>query len=309
MSGMRTPRHIVVAAIVLGGIALTGAPASAGPITFLTALPVAQSQAVVRGQYLLMRASDNRTPADRELTVQAWPVAVAVGITPRLAVFGVVPFAAKSFEVNTPAGRRTFGTSGLGDIVVFGRFTAIAVDDVESTFRIAPFGGVKLPTGDADESDDLGRLPRPLQAGTGSWDALGGLAITFQTKQWQMDADVGFRRTTEADGFRFGDEAFADVSFQYRVWPRQLGAGVPAFLYAVAETNLISQGRHEIRGLADSDSGGTRWDVDVGLQYVTTNYIIEGIVQIPALDRPNGTGLRSDVRVTAGLRWNISLPF
>lgn len=133
--------------------------------------------------------------------------------------------------------------------------------------------------------------------------------MTFQTKQWELDADAGVRKTTEADGFRFGNEAFADVSFAYRVWPRQLGAGVPAFLYAVAETNLMVQGRNEIRGLADSDSGGTRWDVDFGLQYVTTNYIVEGIVQIPAVDRPKGTGLRSDVRVTAGLRWNISLPF
>jgi hypothetical protein len=96
---------------------------------------------------------------------------------------------------------------------------------------------------------------------------------------------------------------------QYRVWPRQLGAGLPAFLFAVVETNLISQGRHEIAGTDDPDSGGTRWDVDLGVQYVTTDFIIEGIVQIPAVDEPNGAGLRNDFRFTAGLRWNVSLPF
>lgn len=288
---------------------LTAGVAEAGPITFLTALPVAQSQAVIRGQYFLIRASDDPTPAERDLTVNAVPLAVAVGATPRLAIFGIVPIVNKSIELSTPIGHISRDTTGLGDIVSFARYTVYAADTAESTFRIAPFGGLKLPTGDSDDSDALGRLPRPLQPGSGSWDGLGGLAVTFQTKQWEVDADVGYKKNTEADAFRFGDEFFTDLSLQYRVWPRQLGAGIPAFLFAVVETNLISQGRHEIAGTHDPDSGGTRWDVDLGLQYVTTNFIIEGIVQIPAVDEPNGAGLRNDFRFTAGLRWNVSLPF
>lgn len=134
-------------------------------------------------------------------------------------------------------------------------------------------------------------------------------AVTFQTKQWELDADAGYKRNTDADGFRFGNELFTDLSFQYRVWPTQLGGGVPAFLFAVVETNFVSQGRATIAGARDPDSGGRRWDVDVGLQYVTTNFIIEGIAQFPVVDEPNGTGLRNDVRVTAGIRWNVSLPF
>jgi hypothetical protein len=212
-------------------------------------------------------------------------------------------------KLSTPGGRMTRDVTGLGDIVTFARYTIYAVDLAESTFRVAPFGGFKMPTGDADASDALGQLPRPLQPGSGSWDGLGGLAVTFQTKQWELDADVGYKKNAEADGFRFGDEFFTDLSFQYRVWPRQLGAGVPAFLFAVVETNLISQGKHEIAGTRDPDSGGTRWDVDLGLQYVTINFIVEGIVQIPAVDEPNGTGLRNDFRFTAGVRWNVSLPF
>ena len=284
-------------------------PAHAGPITFLTALPVAESQAVIRGQYFLIRASDDPTPADRDLTVNAVPPAVAIGATPRLAIFGIVPIANKSMKLTTPLGRVTRDSTGLGDIVTFARYTVYAIDTADSTFRIAPFGGFKLPTGDSDRSDPFGVLPRPLQPGSGSWDGLGGLAVTYQTKQWEFDADIGYKKNTEADGFRFGDEFFTDASFQYRVWPRQLGTGVPAFLFAVVETNLVSQGRHEITGTSDPDSGGTRWDADFGLQYVTTNFIIEGIIQIPVVDHPRGTGLRNDFRVTAGVRWNVALPF
>lgn len=291
------------------GLMWSSDPAHAGPITFLTALPVPQSQAVIRGQYVLIRASDDPTPAERDLTVNAGLLAVAVGATPRLAIFGVIPIVNKSMALSTPIGRATRSTTSLGDIVAFARYTVYAVDMAESTFRVAPFGGFKMPTGDSDASDALGRLPRPLQPGSGSWDGLAGLAVTFQSKQRELDADVGYKKNTEADGFRFGDEFFADLSFQYRMWPRQLGAGVPAFLYAVVETNLIWQGRHELAGIRDADSGGSRWDVDLGLQYVTTNFIIEGIAQIPVADEPNGAGLRNDFRFTAGARWNIALPF
>lgn len=300
--------HRVLCIAVIGGL-LTAGVAEAGPITFLTGLPVAQGQAVVRGQYFLIRATDDPTPAERELTVNAVPLAVAVGATPRLAIFGIVPIADKSIQLSTPVGRVTRDSTGLGDIVAFARYTVYAVDVAEATFRIAPFGGVKMPTGDSNESDAFGLLPRPLQRGSGSWDGLGGVAVTLQTKQWELGADVGFKKNTEADGFRFGDEFFTDLSLQYRVWPRQLGAGVPAFLFAVVETNVASQGRHEVAGARDPGSGGTRWDVDLGLQYVTTSFILEGIVQIPTVDRPNGVGLRNDFRVTVGVRWNVALPF
>lgn len=299
----------VLLCLVTAFALLAAARVEAGPVTFLTALPVAKSQAVVRGQFLLIRATGDPTPADRELTVNGVPLAVAVGLTPRLAIFGIVPIVSKSLDVNTPAGRTTRGAAGLADIVAFARYTIYAVDRADSTFRLAPFGGLKLPTGDDDDVDTLGRLPRSLQLGSGSWDGLAGVALTWQTKQWEVDADAGLRKATEADGFQFGDEFFSDLSLQYRVWPRQLGAGVPAFLFAVIETNLTRQGRSEIANVSDPNSGGTRWDVDVGLQYVTTSYIVEGIVQMPTVDRPNGSGLRNDFRLMAGLRWNLSLPF
>lgn len=295
--------------LALAFILLTGAAADAGPVTFLTALPVAKSQAVIRGQYVLVRATDDPTSADRRLTVHGIPLAVAVGVTPRLAIFGIVPILNKSLAVNTPQGRVTRDAAGVGDVVAFARYTAYAVDRAHYTLRIAPFGGVKLPTGVHDRTDALGRLARPLQLGSGSWDTLGGVALTWQTKQWEFDVDAGVRKTTGADGFQFGDEFFSDQSFQYRMWPRVLGGGVPAFLFAVIESNLTAQGRSATGSASDPNSGGTRWDFDLGLQYVTANYILEGIVQIPAVDRPNGTGLRNDFRFTAGLRWNVSLPF
>lgn len=73
-------RHVRLLVITLA-LVVAALRVDAGPITFLTALPVAKSQIVVRGQYLFIRASSDPTPADQDLTVHALPFAVAVGVT------------------------------------------------------------------------------------------------------------------------------------------------------------------------------------------------------------------------------------
>ncbi len=277
----------------------------AGPITFNTALPVAKSQGIFRGQYVFFRATGDPTSLDRNVTVHAVPGILAYGLTPRMAIFGIVPYFHKSLELNTNSGRITRAGSGVGDALFIGRLTAYALDRAGSTIRFAPFAGLKTPTGRHNQSDRFGRLPQPLQPGSGSWDGLGGVSFTWQTTAWEFDADGGYRRNTEADSFRFGDQAFANVSFQYRLWPRELGSGVPAFLYAVVESNLGYQARSRVAGILDRNSGGGRWDIDFGLQYVTARYVIEGIIQIPTVERLHGTELGSDYQMSVGFRWNF----
>ena len=301
-------RHVLLAISVMVAF-LAPRTGQAGPITFLTALPVAKGQAIFRGQYILIRREDGRTSADRDLTVQSVPLALVVGVTSRLAIFTAVPVLNKSLVVNTDVGRLTRGTAGVGDTTVFSRYTVLAINRPGSTFRLAPFGGLKLPTGSHDASDPLGSLPRPLQLGSGSWDGLGGIAATWQTLAWEFDAAAAYQRNTEADGFKFGDSVSADLSFQYRLWPREFGPGVPGFLYGVAESNLAWRGNDERGGVDDPNSGGTIWEMDVGVQFVKPRYILEAIVQIPTAERLNGTALKTGYRVRAGVRWNLALLF
>ncbi len=63
---------------------------------------------------------------------------------------------------------------GFGDLKLFGRYTLYQRDARSQTFRLGAFGGVKVPTGDDTKTDSLGRLPIPLQSGTGAWDAFAG---------------------------------------------------------------------------------------------------------------------------------------
>lgn len=287
---------------------LVGLPslAAAGPITFNTALPVHADEVIVREQLIWMRATDDPGPMDRELNVLAVPSVLVYGMHPRVTLFGVLPFLYKDIAVNTPAGRTHRSTSGFGDMTLFVRATPLAIDRPGETIRLAPFAGVKLPTGADDEADDIGRLPQPLQLGTGSWDPLGGLIFTWQTLRWELDISGGYTLRTEANDFDAGDEARGDASFQYRVVPwGSLGEGVPSYLFAVLESNVVWRDHDRIAGAEDPDSGGVRWYLAPGLQWVTSRTVVEAAVQIPVVQELNGQALREDFTARVSFRANF----
>ncbi|RMH34128.1 MAG: transporter [Nitrospirae bacterium] len=277
----------------------------AGPITFNSALPVPQGVFIFRGQAILSRSTDDSSTMDRDRKVLTIPAVFAYGVTRDFAVFGIVPYHEKRLELTTSSGRVRRGDSGVGDSTFLVRYTLLAIDRLGDTRRFAPFVGLKAPTGDDDQVDGLGRLPQPLQLGSGSWDPIAGTSFTWQTFDWEFDAAVQYRVNTEANNFEFGDQARADASFQYRLWPPTLGSGVPTFFYGVIESNLVYAGKNTVEGVSDPNSGGITWLLAPGLQYVTRRVVLEAIVQIPVVQDLNGTALERDYIVRGGFRVNF----
>jgi len=299
-------RSLRIVSCVLGAALALPNAVHAAPITFNTALPVAEGHFVFREQFLDQQASDDPSAANRDVEVLGGISVLGYGVTSDLALFGILPYLDKELELTTPGGQRaTRRTDGIADAQLFARYTVFRRDLPGQNFRIAPFFGTEFPTGDDDDTDRLGRLPAPLQLGSGSWDPFGGVIATYQTLDYQVDAQIAYQLNTEDDNFEFGDVFRLDGSLQYRLWPRELGEGVPAFLYGVIEANLIHQERNEIAGLDDPNSGGTTLFLSPGLQYVTKSWILEGIIELPVVQDLNGTALEDDFIVRAGFRLNL----
>ncbi len=297
---------IPIAGLILIIVLAAGASRSeAAPITFNTALAVAEGEFILRGQAIVRRSTDDPSPMDRDLRVLTVPSVLVYGATRNLTLFGIVPYLDKTLDLTTSTGRVQRSDSGLGDVTLLGRYTLYTRDRLGDTRRFAPFVGLKLPTGDDNEQDSLGRLPQPLQLGSGSWDPIVGTIFTWQTFDWQLDSAVQYRFNREANNFEFGDQARLDLSFQYRLWPRTLGAGVPAFVYGVLESNLIYAGKNEVGGISDPNSGGTTWFLAPGVQFVTKRAILEASIQIPTVQDLNGLALENDYIVRAGFRVNF----
>lgn len=297
---------LLLAAALLAAAVSSPREARAAPETFNTALPVAKGESIFREQFLYNKASDDPGPLDRDLEVFGGVSVLGYGVTSDLALFGVLPVLEKRLELTDALGRRIArSTRGVGDAQLFARYTVLQRDLPGQNFRIAPFLGIELPTGNDDDSDSFGRLPAPLQLGSGSWDPFGGVIATYQTLDYEIDAQIAHKINTEANDFEFGDEFRFDVSLQYRLWPPELGTGVPGFLYGVIEANLLHQSKNEINGMSDPNSGGTTLFVSPGLQYVTKEWVVEGIVQLPVIQDLNGSALEDDVVVRAGFRVNL----
>lgn len=297
----------VIAAVMLScGIFLTlTGPAFAASITFSTALPVTKGQGIVRVQWKVLEFGEDSSSLERDLTVRVVPVVGVWGLTRRLALFGIAPLFDKNLDLTTPLGRRTRSVSGLGDVTLLARYTAYQRDAPGKTLRIAPFLGVDFPTGEDNASDALGRLPQPLQLGSGAWDYNLGMIVTRQTLDWQFDGSLSYKSNGEANDFEFGNAARLDFSFQKRLLPRSLESGVPAFVYGVLESNFIWQDRNEISGSLDPDSGGATWYLAPGIQYVRRRLVLEGAVQLPLMQNLHGAALETAFIATLSLRANF----
>lgn len=289
---------------ILLSLSLLAAPSArlkAAPISFNTALPVHEGGLLFRGQGVWMRLHDDPSPMGREMDVAAVPAVVVYGATAKLALMGVFPYMDKRLAVKSTGGLRR--ASGLGDIMTVGRYELLARSGPGRTTRGAVIAGLKWPSGRSAESDALGVLPPPVQLGSGSYDPILGTVWTGQWLAFQVDADVSYRRNTNADGFKFGDQLEQNVSLQYRLSPRSLAAErLPNFLYGVLEANTICQAKNETGGVTDGDSGGTQMFLTPGLQWVTRRAVLELAAQLPAAQNLNGTALRTNYRLTGGFR-------
>ncbi|MBI2928688.1 MAG: transporter [Verrucomicrobia bacterium] len=274
---------------------LACASVAAAPINTDTALPVHKGEFLWREQVRFLKAEDSTG----DLEVIAVPSVLVYGFTEKFALIGIAPYLDKSFK----AGGGERGDHGLGDVTLLGRHQIFQLDRPGETFRAQLLGGLKLPTGEDDERDALGRLPQPLQLGSGSYDPIVAGVFTWQRLRWQADFDVVYKINTEANDFRFGNTLAHDAAFQYRLWPWQLPErGVPHFVYGVLELNGVWAERSELSGGNIGASGGYTLFLSPGLQYVAKRWVAEVSVQLPVVQELNGGQLKTDFILAGGFR-------
>jgi len=279
---------------------------NSAPVTFNTALPVAKGEYLARQQYIINQSGTDQSQLNRARTGKTVVTVLGYGISSKLALFGVLPFHNNSLDFTAMNGQRnTRKASGVGDTTLFARYIMLKEHQLGRNFQLAPFAGIKAPTGADDKRDASGLLPPSVQPGSGAWSSLAGIISTFQTLNYQIDTQLSYQLNNKTNAFQAGDIARLDGSFQYRAWPGTLTGKVPGFLYAVIETSLIHQQNNKINGINDGNSGASRLFLTPGIQYVTRRWIIESAIQIPLIQNLNGTGLENNYIARISGRFNF----
>ncbi len=305
----------ILCSVVLHMVYPKGTLAQGPPINTETAFVVGLEGAALRTlvkttrkSKLLKGTTKVSDPSDRQVQVVAVPIIIPYELIPnRIVVAAAIPYLHKELSLTQDGIRRALSDNGFGDLSLLFKYQLLQWDAHRKTTRITFKGGLKLPTGDHDETDELGELlRRGLQLGTGSLDYSAGLILTHSVGRLGINTDAIYTFKREADKYRFGDSLNYDLAVGYRIYPSVYETYPSPYATLYLEVNGQFKRRDEENRGTVEDSGGHILSLSPGIQYIPlSTLIIEASIQIPVLQDLNGTQLGTDFAFVSGIRWLI----
>ncbi|MDQ1471641.1 MAG: hypothetical protein QOJ99_3121 [Bryobacterales bacterium] len=268
-------------------ILLFALPAGAlcSAVTFVTSLPVARDQIVVRF---------NLQPSfsTRQLNTFQFPVSVAYGLTSKLGLFANLSQGFASIDTATPTGAARLLNGGSGDTGFYARYTLYKIDKPNSTFRVTPLAGFFIPTGGNTFTFQSKLQSKSLQFGSGTVDPYVGVAAGISAKRWTTNWDATYRlNPLTSANFSAGSELRLDGQAELKIWPITMpDQGLPHLVNLSLESNYYVNRKDHLNGVLSANSGGRIFRESALLQLSSLRWQVGGGIQIPLLQDLNGTG-------------------
>lgn len=169
--------------------------------------------------------------------------------------------------------------------------------------QAALLAGIKMPTGQTNERDVDGyQLGADEQPGTGSWDPVMGLALSYPVNNFSFDTSLSYRLSTQGiQQTTVGDTINFNSAVTYNFESHQVfGQSIqPA---AVLEMNGIWQEKVEYQGVKDNGHGGLVMFLSPGLRAAINDYTVANfLIGFPIINDLNGTQPSTGIQLFAGL--------
>lgn len=271
--------------------------AMAAPGTFVTALPVAENQALVRFNVQPLFGSNGYSNLQL-------PVNIGYGVTPRWALFMNINQGFLSLN-HQPT------TAGSGDTLIFIRNTLFKIDKPDSTLRVAPLAGLYLPTGSNQQRLSGSLAPGELQSGSGTVDPYVGVTSGFNTPSIGAALDATWRYNPLASsGFSPGDQFHADGEFEFRVAPLHLPEeGMANPIVLSLEANYVQTASSRKDGAFSGPSSSKTLASDAILELATLHWELAGGLQMPILrDFASPNSAREHIGFYAFYEYYLAMP-
>lgn len=237
------------------------------PATFVTALPVATGQLLVRFNF----QTTFSTPVFFGFQT---PVTIAYGVIPHLALFVNLNQSYQSLGGGPNVA--PLSSWAARDPVVYVRYTVLKIDRTQATFRITPLGGVFLPAGENALQAQGAYLPGALQTGSGTVDPYFGIALSYNSDAFGVAADATYRlNPVSRAGISPGSELRSDAQVETRLYPRKLPEeGMPGLIDVSLEANYTQDAASFADGVRNALSSGRTLKQDLVLEYSTLRWQI-----------------------------------
>jgi len=193
-------------------------------------------------------------------------------------------------------------TTGIGDIMISGRYTAMEKHIHNSTLMLAFQGGIKLPTGKSSEMQNGELIDPHLQIGTGSTDFILGTNFLFAKNRFALSANVLYGiKTKGRTGYRFGNDMNYDLASRYRVYQSGIGRNM-IFLNAGFYGEFKE--RESMDDAVIDNSGGNTLYISGGIDYFLSPSVLFGLqLQKPVYYHLYGIQDGETFRVKSGVQF------
>jgi hypothetical protein len=205
-----------------------------------------------------------------------------------------------SRRIHTEHGRQQISHTGIGDIVVAGKYGFTLYDESPSRWvprkaKIDLIGKVKFPTGEDHTTDAQGiELPLHLQLGSGSTDVALGVAFLTETEKYFMiHGHALYWMNTSANNRKMGNAINYEVSFILAALAASVEP-VGTFLPKIGVMGMHNS-MDEMNGMVMNNSGSDVQALSIGVQslwsYVQTIgsfWMIDASYQLPIFQRMTG---------------------
>ncbi len=293
---LRQARDAIGYVIALLFVLMLATPARA-QITFPSAAPISAGNVIVRTQPTATEGSGGVQSLYDENVV-------LYGASPDLTfILENKSIVSNSADLFARGRVQELNAIGFGDTVLDTRYVVYEQDGIGSTFRIAPYLGIDIPTG-MQNTNDL--VPRDLQPASGDWGARAALTASWQTLFWNAQALIGYQNYAASGGYQAGGGLLADAAFHYLIWPADLDREVPAEVFASLEANYTLFTPDRFQGENVSGTGGQLLTVDPGILYSRPKWGFALTALLPVLQQTRGIGgARYDYGIEAAFRVNF----
>ena len=301
-------KHGVLFALLL----LFPATVSAQNADRRTGVTLFQQGTAVGASYINVSKSDlfdgsNREsdPLDRKVEKNLVVMNVSYGLTADLTLGLSIPYVEQDLRTNTMVGDRKFGDSGLGDLSVLAKYRFLKIDAPRRTLQVAALVGMEFPTGQTSENDSAGlRLAAQQQLGSGSYDALLGIAATQVLGRFGLSASTFYKLNLEgSQDFKAGDLLTVEIGSQYRFYQARFPgpeAGVRL------GTSWEYAGRAKQSGSRVRNSGGHEIFANAGMFFAPrADLVFSAGVQYPVYHDLHGSQLGTDFVLFTGFEFRF----
>lgn len=206
--------------------------------------------------------------------MNVFPQTILYGVTADFTLQATVPIIHRRIKFDSGE-RRT--DTGIGDIPLLGKYRFFQHDERARTSRASIIGGAEIPTFDSAFSSE-------------SVDPIIGAVFTHQRLDWWIDVDALYKFNT-GGGLDRHDELSANLAASYRLFGGEHETRGPWGIYAIGEVNTryLTDGSHQVF-------------LSPGVQYITSNVILEAGVQLPVSQSMKSPRLETDFTTVLSVR-------